>query len=213
MKNIIIFFAVALLSPHLVQAQGITYLSNLGQPSAGSDAVGSDSWDAVLFQTGNNTAGYTLDSVQLALADATGNPGGFTAMIYSVVWTSGPFPGSSLGTLAGSLSPISAGIYSYAPTTSFTLPPNTPYFLVLTAETAVSNGAYEWDYANSPSYNPIGGWGWGDAESSVDGTSWNPRGSYFQFAINATAVPEPGVLSLLGLGGLCFLWHRRKKVD
>jgi hypothetical protein len=52
----------------------------------------------------------------------------------------------------------------------------------------------------------------GDAfKSSNDGSSWNFNGfSFPQFAINATAVPEPSFEILLGLGGLGFLWHRRK---
>jgi hypothetical protein len=36
------------------------------------------------------------------------------------------------------------------------------------------------------------------------------RGGYYQFAISVTDVPEQGVLSLSGLGGLAFLWYRRK---
>jgi PEP-CTERM motif len=211
MKNIIIFFAVALLSPHLVQAQGITYLSNLGQPSAGSDAVGSDSWYAILFSAGTNTAGYTLDSVQLALADASGSPSGFTVMLYN--GESGGFsPGSSLGTLNGSLNPVTSGIYTYTPASSLTLFPRGIYFIVLTAGTGIANGAYEWSYADANSYNPSGGWGsMGGVWTSSNGSFWpNPTAGNLQFAITATAVPEPGVFSLFALGGLCFLWRRRR---
>jgi len=49
--------------------------------------------------------------------------------------------------------------------------------------------------------------------TSSDGLSWSPNLSsayYAQFAINATAIPEPGIFGLLGFGGLAFLWHRRK---
>ena len=54
-----------------VQAQGpFTYLSSFSQSSAGSRAVGSDSWLAATFTSGTNPGGYLLNSVQLGLADA-----------------------------------------------------------------------------------------------------------------------------------------------
>jgi hypothetical protein len=38
----------------------------------------------------------------------------------------------------------------------------------------------------------------------------DPNGNDLWFREGVIAVPEPGVLSLFGLGGLGFLWHRRK---
>jgi len=214
MKQFIITVAMALLVSQTARTQGTAYLSNLGQSSSGSNPVGSNSWDAVLFQAGNNASGYTLDSIQLGMADASGNPSDFTVMLYSAIVLAGSFPGSSLGTLDGSLNPTTAGIYTYVPGSSLTLSPNTLYYLVLTAGTAVSNGAYQWDYASSPAYNPSDNWGWGNGLRSSNGTSWSLLGAYPndypQFAIDATAIPEPGILGLLGLGGFGFLWHRRK---
>jgi len=88
MKNIVIsgviVLVVALLTPQIVQAQGTIYLSNLGQPSAGSLAVGSDSWQAAIFTTGTNADGYVLNSIQLAMTDAFGTPNGFTVMLCGV---------------------------------------------------------------------------------------------------------------------------------
>ncbi len=224
MKKIIIgdviFFVVALLTSQSVQAQGVVYLSNLGQSSAGSDMVGSDSWLAAGFFTGTNSSGYILNSIQLAMTNATGNPSGFTVMLYSAIPPSSSsngefFPGSNLGALNGSLNPTTAGIYSYDPSSSLSLAPSTAYFLALTAGTSVANGAYEWDLANA-NYNPTGGWhappavAVGDNYQSSDGSSWGILEALPQFAINATAIPEPGVLGLLGLGGLCFFWHCRR---
>jgi hypothetical protein len=213
MKKNIISFVVGLLTQQVLHSQGITYLSSLGQASAGSLGVGSNSWYAVWFQTGNSAGGYTLDSIQLGMTNATGNPSGFTAMIYSVVWTSAPVPGTNLSTLTGSTDPSTSGIYTYTPASSLILSPNAIYFLVLTAGTAVANGAYEWNWAYpSTSYNPSGNWAGGGHEfSSSFGSSWGFLGGFYpQYAINAEGVPEPGVLSLFVLGGLCFLWHRRK---
>ena len=211
--NCIIGFAVALLAPQIVQAQGtMTYLSNLGQSPDGSNAVGSDSWLAALFGTGPNAGGYSLNSIQLGMANASGNPSGFTVMLYSEVGVTGYFPGSSLGTLDGSLNPTTAGIYTFTPASNLTLSPSTYYFIVLTAGTTVANGAYEWNALNTFSYNPSGGWGGVISWISNNGSLWtaHPPLDFSQFAINATVIPEPGVLSLFGLGGLGFLWHRRK---
>jgi hypothetical protein len=219
MKTIIgslIGFALALLTQQITQAQGtMTYLSNLGQPPDGSNTVASDSWLAEQFRTGTNASGYLLGSIQLGMADASGNPSGFTVMLYSASFGTGINPGSNLDTLDGSLNPAASGIYTFTTISNLMLLPNALYFIVLTAGTAVSNGAYEWSFMNTASYNPSAGWGGGVTLSSVNGSSWfrlggNPNYDYSQFAFDAIPVPEPGVLGLFGLGGLAFLWHRRK---
>jgi hypothetical protein len=215
MKKLIIIYVVAFLAQRVSQAQGTIYFSNLGQPSAGTVGVGSDQWLAALFGTGTNASGYLLDSVELGLADATGNPNGFTVMIYNNgAPLSGAAPGSSLDTLTGSLNPTTAGTYTYTPASSLTLLPNTYYFIVLTAGTAIADGAYEWNYESIASYNPVDGWGGGGAYVSSNGSlhSWyvpGPPFYYPELAITAEPIPEPGVLSLFALSGLVFLWHRR----
>jgi hypothetical protein len=206
--------AVGLLAPQIGQAQGsITFLSNLEQTSAGGDQVGSDSWLAAAFQTGINAAGYELNSIQLAMTDASGAPGGITVKLYANI--SPPIalsPGASLGVLSGLSDPTTAGTYTYAPVSSLTLSPNSYYFIVLTAGTTVANGAYDWSHAGANNYNPNGGWrsfagGW----TSANGTSWNASTAVFsQFAINATPAPEPGVMGLFALGGLLVAFQRRK---
>jgi hypothetical protein len=213
MEKIIIVFAMALFAPQITQAQGTIYMSNLGLPSAGSVAVGSDSWLGVAFRTGTNASGYTLNSIQLRMADASGNPSGFTALLYG----NGNIPagnslGSSLGVLIGSTDPAIGGIFTYAPPSNLTLLPHTFYSIVLTAGTAVANGAYEWSYAGTYSYNLNDGWdAGGGLWTSSNGSSWNsPTLGDLQYAINATVVPEPGVLSLLGLGGLLLALRRWK---
>ena len=217
MKRIILFLAVAVSGPQLIQAQGTMYVSNLGLISTGSASVGSDSWVAADFRTGTNASGYLLNSVQLALTNASGNPGGFTAMIYDQANApGGVLPGSGIGTLNGSLDPVAAGIYSYSPGSSLTLSPSTWYFVVLTAGTAVSNGAYQWSVTSTYAPSLSGRW---QAESipwyRTGGLPWTQHipATYAQFAIYATAVPEPGVLSLLVLGGLVLAWHRRAQSE
>jgi hypothetical protein len=219
-KNIIgiIILMVGLLAPQITRAQGIVYVSNLGQASTGSDSVGSDSWLAMGFDTGTNASGYVLDSVQLGITDATGNPSGFTVMLCAQNYNNpaGPFPGSSLETLNGSANPSTGGIYTYTDASDLILLPSTDYFIVLTAGTTVANGAYEWSVTgigNNSSYNPSGGWlgGLGPVLHSSNGSSWSdsPGTTFAQFAIDATAIPEPSSSLLILLGGGVFIYVRR----
>ncbi|HVU07402.1 MAG TPA: choice-of-anchor R domain-containing protein [Verrucomicrobiae bacterium] len=214
MKKLIIIFLVALLASRLVQAQGTTYLSNLGQAPVGSNPVGNDSWLAAGFFTGNNVGGYMLNSVQLEMTDASGSPSGFTIMIYdrgdnpNVI-----VPGSSLGVLSGSADPSTGGIYTYT-TSGLTLSPSTYYYVVLTAGTAVANGAYDWSVMNTASYNPDDSWIGSVTLVSHDGSSWGtlptyPQYDFSQFAITATPVPEPSSSWLILFGGGILFYVRR----
>jgi hypothetical protein len=200
-----ILVAVAALSVgQQAHAQGTTYLSNLGQPSAGTAFLGSDSWIAQNFGTGTNPGGYILDSVELLMAPAAGNPSGFSLALYSPRSDDGRFPGESLGNLTGP-DPAAGGTFSYSGA-GFVLAAHTPYFLVLSATTPIADGAYSWSLADSSSSDANDGWRvltfqW----STVDGVNWDRHpGDYFQFAVNATAVPEPSawLLVALGLAGL-----------
>jgi hypothetical protein len=219
MKTLIIISCIILIGlflPQFVQAQGtMTYLSNLDQTTTGSLTVGSDSWLAAMFVTGTNASGYLLGSVQLGMADASGSPSGFKVMLYTEITLQATFPGSSLGGLNGSLNPTTAGIYTYAPASSLTLSPHTYYFIVLTAETTITGGAYEWNYVTANSYNPNGGWGFplNGVGGSSNGTSWPSQfvSDFPQFAINATAIPEPATVWLIFLGGGFFLYLRRNR--
>jgi hypothetical protein len=211
--------AIGLAAPQIVQAQGTTYLSNLNLTPTGSNPVGSDSWLAAGVYTGNNTGGYTLNSVQLALTGASGNPSGFSVMLYAN--DGNPFgenPGSSLGTLTGSLNPVSGGVYTFTADSSITLLPSTQYYIVLTAGTSIASGAYSWNYTGTSSYQPGDSWVASVTLSSNNGSvgSWYRLGAnaiydFSQFAITATPVPEPSPKTLLGLGSILLLGFGRWK--
>ncbi len=212
----IIVFGLTLFAPHIIRGQGITYLSNLEQPSIGSHPVASDSWLAALFYTGNNIDGYVFNSIQLGMTDSTGNPSGFTAMIYADNGNhGGGAPGNSIGTLNGSLNPANGGIYTYTGDSSITLSPSTPYYIVITAGTVAANGAYGWSLAGTDSYNPSGGWHViqgvsSGVFSSIDGSTWSSiSATYPQFAITATPVPEPSAWALLFFGSGILIYARR----
>ena len=202
MKKIIIIGIIGfgLFVPRVTQAQGTLYLSNLGQTPAGSNSVGSDSWIASEIMTGANAGGYLLNSVQLAMINGSGNPSGFTAMIYSETGATGFFPGTNLCTLNGSTDPSTTGIYAYTPASNLMLSPSTIYFLVLTAGTTVANGSYEWSLTSPISYNPIDAWKAGGVWKSSDGLAWLSNSGAPQFSIAATAIPEPSSSLLLLLG-------------
>jgi len=219
MKKIIITIIAGILAARIIQAQGtVTYLSNLGQSSVGSVSLGTNFWLALGFHTGTNAGGYMLNSVQLAMAAASGNPSGFLAMVYgrNPSNSAADLPGSSIGGLSGSVNPITTDIFTYTSASNVTLSAGTYYFVVLTAASTIANGAYNWSLSSSNFYNPSGHWSIiggasTDFLSSNNGSSWNSIPFAFpQLAISATAIPEPGVLSLLGLGGLALLWKRRK---
>ena len=215
MKNVInsgvIVFAVGLLAAQTARSQGTVYVSNLAQPSSGSLAVGTDLWVADEFMTGNNPGGYALDSVQLAMAPASGAPNGFAVMLYSQHQPAlGLEPGGGLGTLMGSTDPVIGGIYTYT-ASGMMLAPSTSYFIVATAGTPVASGAYAWSVENTSFPSSSGGWSTTVlAFNSSDGLSWaGPAVDDVQFALTATAVPEPDTLYLLGLPGLLFFAWRR----
>lgn len=208
--NVFVLLALGFLSVRELHAQGTTtFLSNISQPSTGSTAVGSNSWIATLFYAGTNPEGYLLNSIRLTMTDSSGNPSAFTVALYSAPdILGGNSPGSDLGTLSGSANPTSAGVYTYSATSGISLSTGTPYFIVITAGTAVANGAYEWSLAGVNSYNPVDGWAvTGGVSSGVlqsaNGSSWTSlSATYPQFAIDATAAPEPGVMGLMVVGGL-----------
>ena len=205
---IAIILTVGLFAPSCVQGQGTVYFSNLGQTSTGSWTVGSDMWISASFVTGTNSGGYNLNSIQLLTVPATGSPSNFSVSVYthSAIFQ---LPGSSLGGLTGP-DPGAGGTFTYA-SSGIALTPSTLYFVVLTSATPVANGVYNWSYTSSSSYTSTSGWSFGSyRNTSSDGLVWGRTGGiYFQFGVNASAVPEPSTFALAGLGLVCLICCRK----
>lgn len=208
MKTKLIFtslFLAAVLSVNVgVHAQGtVTYLSGLSEPTAGSLPVGSDAWIATWFQTGQEPLGYRLESIQLLMDQPVGNPSGFTIMLWDFR------AAQPITTLAGP-DPSAPGTFTYH-ASSFSLAPSTVYWFVVTAQAPVATGAYQWSYSNVNSVQQ-NRWRTGGYQTSTDGLVWSrDAGGTFQFAINATAIPEPSALALVLCGGALWLAARGRR--
>jgi hypothetical protein len=169
----------------------------LEEPSIGSVSFGGTSFD-----TGSNPDGYILNSIQLEMADASGNPSDFALTLYVI---SNPFSGfeTSLGALNGSTDPSAAGIYTYTAPSNLMLSPNTQYVF---KGTAMGSGAFQWSMTDTASSNAGGGWsgsGFGNFSIATE---------FPQYAITATAVPEPSSSWLLLLGSGVLIYARRKYI-
>jgi hypothetical protein len=108
------------------------------------------------------------------------------------------------------LSAVVAGVLSIVTIISKTIP-----VLVGDAGLVPANGSYYWSGANTSSYSSSDGWFLDRLSySSTDGSSWaysRTGPGPFQFAINATAVPEPDMYALLGLGLAILSFLRRRQ--
>ena len=203
-----IVFAVTLCVSRITYAQGTTYLSSLQGGTSGFVTVASDYWLALSFETGTNAGGYLLNSVQLKMFQASSNASGFAVTLYASTRTNvfGK-PINDFGSLVGSDNPSTHGIYTYT-ASGVTLGSSTYYFIVLTAATASATGVYQLDAGGSP--NSIGGWDTGFNYYSADnGASWSIFQPGGQFAINATAIPEPSASWFLLLGFGVVIYARR----
>jgi len=209
MKNqLVVLVILFLLQTNETNAQGTTFISNIGLPSTGSMAVGSNSWLGLRFFTGTNSGGYLFQSIQLSVSGATGNPHDFAVAVRDY---ENRLPGASLQPLTGP-DPFGGGVFTYT-SSGFNLSPSTAYFIVVSSSTSTAVGAFNVNVAANSDYVAPDGWQLGPySVVSGNGSLWQPGGSLFQLALDATSVPEPAPLTLFGFAGLLFganFWYRR----
>jgi len=180
-------------------SQGTIYLSNLGESGAGF-SVGGGSQQ---FATGLSSNGFALNSVTLVMGAMLDNASNFAVSIFDDnVGT----PGNLLGLLNGNSDPRTAGEYAYT-NAGLILASSTTYWIVASCDSSSPNppimppGGYTWQETLSQNILASGGWSAGIGNTGFTGTT-------FQFAVNATPVPEPSTCALFGVAA--FLFPRRK---
>jgi hypothetical protein len=193
------------------KAQDTTYLSHLGSSDDTGIAMGSDEWLAISFETGAAPNGYSLDSIQLRIAGIEGNPSDFQLSLYG---NNEGVPGNSLELLNGS-DPTSAGIYAFA-SSSITLSPSTVYWVVTASSDSLENDNHFFWGLDPSSYTSSDGWSMNTVsifDTRNNGSTWNndEGGSPLTLAVNATAVPEPEIYSLIGFALFVILIQRRRQ--
>jgi len=207
---------IGLLLPRMSRAQAV-FASNLANTPNGSFGVANNLWvaqefiwEGLMVNGVELTPNLILNSVQLQMDPASGNPGGFSVSIYTA--GTSLHLGTILGTLSGESNPQTPGLYTYT-TPGITLTPAASYFVVVTDTTPSAQGSYNWSTTTSSGtannnlvINDV-------YDTSADGANWNAtiRQSIAQMAIFGTPVPEPSPwpLSLCGAG--LFYFIRRRK--
>lgn len=214
MKKIIpaiIITVAGLLSQQTGQAQGVLYISNLGQTVAGGEVIGSNSWIAQTFVTGPSSGGYVLNSVQLLVDAPSGTHSGFSVAIYSKTGDPhsehepGDSPQASLGSFAGP-EPATTGIFSYT-NPGIVLTPSTFYYVVVTAATATHVNSYAW--SGTTGLTQSNGFTIEDeCFNSTNGSAWTwtPRKITFQLGLYASAAPPPNLSIVGGPGSIKVQW-------
>ena len=196
--NVAVILLTLCLFQNRSRSQGIVCLSNLNETGAGF-SVGGGSQS---FVTGTASNGYALNSVTLLMGTMLDNASNFTVSIFN---DNASLPGVSLGALNGNNDPRTAGQYTYS-ASYLALNQNATYWIVATCDSSSPNplmppGGYTWQETLSQNILTGGGWSAGIGNTGFTGAA-------FQFAVNATPVPEPSTCALLGVAAFLFL--RRK---
>jgi hypothetical protein len=188
-------------------------LSNLSQASAGfglgvgtnNPADGANLMRAETFRTGMNLLGYRINSVTLSMGGSTGSGlGDLQVQLFSTA----PFqPASSIGDFIVSSNPATAGLYTYAfSNPNLVLARETHYSIVVRSPNSAGPTVSQYGWRIASSLDPISDPSWllFDNLVKTEGAStWSSvRAAPYQFAIDATSVPEPTAIGLLAIGAL-----------
>jgi hypothetical protein len=165
------------------------------------------------FFTGGSA--YTLESIFFGshLYHDTGL-GGITVSLYS---NNGTVPGSAVAGGLNLFSATSATIgNTLLPNSVLTMNANSTYWFVASVDQTLGDTRYWWNLTDSAAFDsdvtgtdlPLG-----YANSTTDGASWlRQEDLSMQMSIYGTVVPEPGTLSLMGIGmGGTYYARRRRR--
>ncbi len=205
----------ALLATATQSSSAATMVSNLGNKNAGVLNVRfldpNGEIRAVTFTTGATAT--QLDSVTLDMQVAGVTGGGFGVSIYGYSVTG---PSGLLASLSGSSNPATAGAYTYTDGSSLTLAANTTYFVVASVPQTSPDKSYAWSNTEETTETSSSGWSIGNRSwyRENGGSSWTQLDfdATGQMSIQASAIPEPGVmlpLPVLLASGLLLRWRRK----
>ena len=202
---VLVTIATIALSP----ARADVLVSNLSVPFRSTTPIGNahdmiEYWAAQSFFTDANT--YTLTSIRAMLRDGMGAPLVVAELRAPDAATTGFTPDTTAaGLLATFTAPDVTGATSprlFSPIGSVTLLPNTEYWFILGSMT----GTYGWDYTENPTGLSTGpGSTSYFSDSSDSGGTWRNYGGstsnpyFIEVNVLASAVPEPGSLTLMGI--------------
>ncbi|NQU20652.1 MAG: PEP-CTERM sorting domain-containing protein [Candidatus Nealsonbacteria bacterium] len=198
----------------LTQARAEKLIGNLPITGGGAALISSDSQFAQGFAIppGNS---YALESVKFHLRSVWNPPALAVANLRADGGSSGerPIPGPIIATLDCLTVPdTSKKEYLYVPTSPIVLEADTTYWVEVAPDPA--GGWVGWNQGDPPTA-PTGIASYvGLARSSDGGVSWHgtslPFGTY-GFEVNATTVPEPSTLAMLGAGALGLVVFARRR--
>ena len=172
-----------------------TLSDNLSALTAGTEAAHGNTWVTASFATG--ASAYTLSSATLLLANSA--PGNAELDLYSDAGE----PGSLLSILTSPASYSGSLLQTIFSGNGFSLSANSIYWLVLKP----IGGEFDWAWTASNTGSGVGfthTWGVSD-DAGLDWFTSDSNPMQFNVAASAaTAVPEPGCLTLLVIGCALF---------
>ena len=167
-------------------------VSNVGQSHSSSSNIAPGLIQAQKFTTGNNSQGYTLNSIELVFAAAVGSPSAVRAEVWSVA-TNGT-PGVRLVSLNVPAS-IPAGNVAFTAPSNTVLDANRSYFMVFGPPVggAGSSGLISSTASNTEDAGAASGWSIADeGYFHLQSTGWYSYQDSKHIRINGAARVPPG---------------------